>query len=166
MSTTPADASIRTAPTRQTPVPRAQITGPVDLGSVLSEGVAESSLLSTSSSGGEHLRASRIDSAIDRALPSISDFEASRSSQQKDHFPSRVKADLLQKEPSADTPLVAERYLLDDNDLLWYKGSEQKRHPGLAAPRIMVPETLSLVHAIHGHPGVVATLILLRECFL
>ena len=75
---------------------RARIAGPVDLDSVLSEGAAESSLL-PAPPGGEHLRAPRADSAIDRALQSISDLEVLRGSQQKDHFLGKVKSDLLQK---------------------------------------------------------------------
>ena len=105
---------------------RARVTGPVDLDSILPEGVAEHSSLPTSSPGGDHLHAPRADSAIDRALQSISDLEVLRSSQHKDYFLGKVKSDLLQTVPRADTLAITECYLLDDNDLLWYKSSEQK----------------------------------------
>ena len=57
------------------------------------------------------------------------------------------------------------KYLIDDNDLLWYLNDDMKQKPVLAIPRVLVPELLSLVHAMHGHPGIAATLILLKERF-
>ena len=79
--TTSTNGPSRTVPNQQTPKPRARITGPLDLDSVLTEGVAEHSALPTSSPGGEHPRAPGADSAIDRALRAISDLEVLRGSQ-------------------------------------------------------------------------------------
>ena len=57
-----------------------------------------------------------------------------------------------------------EQYVIDDRDLIWFTGKTAKK-PTLAIPRSVVADVLSLVHTLHGHPGVASTLILIRERF-
>ena len=56
-----------------------------------------------------------------------------------------------------------DRYLIDEKNLVWYTPNDSK--PVLAVPRSMVPELLALVQTLHGHPGVGATLALVRSHF-
>ena len=56
-----------------------------------------------------------------------------------------------------------DRYLIDEKNLVWYTPNDSK--PVLAVPRSMVPELLALVHTLHGHAGVGATLALVRSHF-
>lgn len=57
-------------------------------------------------------------------------------------------------------------YLFYDNDFLWYNGEGKRHRPVLAIRRVLVLKLVSLVHASHGHPGIVATPTLLQErCF-
>ena len=116
-------------------------------------------------SGGEDVRGSNADSVIDRALRSISDFESLRNLQQRDHIFGKVRSQLLQDSQDDEALRIKDKYVLDDNDLLWHVPSEGKQQGRLAIPRALVPEMLSLVHVMHGHPGIAATLILLRERF-
>jgi len=76
-----------------------------------------------------------------------------------------VFSQLLQGDPDEEALKAKERYLLEDNDLLWYVTGEGKRQQRLVIPRSLVPELLALIHAIHGHPGIAATLILLQDRF-
>ena len=57
----------------------------------------------------------------------------------------------------------SDKYSIDDQDLVWYSDDWGKMV--LAIPRNMVPDLLALVHTQHGHPGVAATLTLLRQRF-
>lgn len=95
----------------------------------------------------------------------LSDFELLRNLQQKDHIFGKVKSQLRQDDQDEEALRIKERYVLDDNDLLWHVSSERRQQGRLVITRSLVPVILSLVHAIHGHPGIAATLILLRERF-
>ena len=54
-------------------------------------------------------------------------------------------------------------YVIDENNLVWHTPNDSK--PVLAVPRSIVPELLALVHTLHGHAGVGATLALVRNHF-
>ena len=56
---------------------------------------------------------------------------------------------------------VEDKYLTDDNGVLWYAPRGQK--PTLAIPRTLIPGVLSLVHSTFGHPGVARTTLLVRQ---
>lgn len=56
-----------------------------------------------------------------------------------------------------------EDFITDDVGILWYVPRGQK--PVLAVPRSMISRVLSLVHSIHGHPGVARTTLLVRDRF-
>ena len=51
-----------------------------------------------------------------------------------------------------------DRYLIDEKELVWYPPDKSK--PVLAVPRSVIPELLAIVHTLHGHAGVGATLSL------
>ena len=50
-----------------------------------------------------------------------------------------------------------------EESIVWYTPNDSK--PVLAVPRSMVPELLALVQTLHGHPGVGATLAVVRSHF-
>ena len=58
---------------------------------------------------------------------------------------------------------VLKKYNLDDRGVIWFSPKDQK--PLLAIPAAMVPDVLALVHTLHGHVGVGATLALVRDRF-
>lgn len=66
------------------------------------------------------MRASATDSTTDHALQSIPDLESLRKFQQRDYLFGEVREDLLQEKADLSAPRVTERYVLDDNDFLWY----------------------------------------------
>ena len=61
------------------------------------------------------------------------------------------------------TDVSHEDYLLDHRDLLCY--APLGRKPVLAVKQSLIPNLTSLIHTLHAHPGVAATLALLRERF-
>ena len=58
---------------------------------------------------------------------------------------------------------VLQKYRLDEKGVIWFSPKEEK--PLLAIPAAMVPDVLALVHTLHGHVGVGATLALVRDRF-
>ena len=73
---------------------------------------------------------------------------------------------LLQGQISEDNQnqRVYEEHLLDDNELPWY--TPLGTQPVLAVHQALVPDLISLIDALHAHPGVASTLVLIRERFL
>lgn len=50
---------------------------------------------------------------------------------------------------------------MDEKGVIWFAKHVDK--PSLAIPAAMVPDILALVHTLHGHVGVGATLSLIRD---
>lgn len=44
---------------------------------------------------------------------------------------------------------------------MWHQSDDKKHKLVLAIPRVVVPELMSLVHAMHEHPGIGGTFIFL-----
>ena len=103
-------------------------------------------------------RPARTDSAIDRALQSLTNTPDLVKKQIDDHVLGEVRAALLRGDATD-----GERYSVDDQELMWYSNLVGKMV--LAVPRCLVPEVLALVHSLHGHAGVASTLALVRERF-
>ncbi|CAM9356571.1 unnamed protein product, partial [Sphacelaria rigidula] len=79
-------------------------------------------------------------------------------------------ADEVAEEPSTENDVkigvsddVAHQYSLDDQGVAWL--TKDTKNPLLAIPSVMVPNILALVHSLHGHIGVGATLSLMRDRF-
>ena len=56
-----------------------------------------------------------------------------------------------------------DRYLIDEKEQVWYTPDSNK--PVLTVPRSMVSELFVLVHTVHGHAEVFATLAVIHDRF-
>lgn len=82
--------------------------------------------------------------------------------QRKDYILVQGRDQLLQDIPDPSMQDAFTRHLLDDNGFLWHLSDDEKHTRALAKSYILVPGLVSLVLDMHGHPGIAATLILLR----
>ncbi|CAN0438184.1 unnamed protein product, partial [Pylaiella littoralis] len=67
-----------------------------------------------------------------------------------------------QSSPSGDQR-VAKNYILDDHDTIRFLDTRGRKL--IAIPQTMISDILALVHGLHGHAGVGATLTLVRDRF-
>ena len=101
---------------------------------------------------------------VDRAFRTLTEIATLREKQHHDHWLGRIRSQLLSSQPGDVTVRNADRYMLDDRDLIRYSTNETIK-PTLAIPRALVPELLALIHHLHGHSEAASTLALMRERF-
>lgn len=71
---------------------------------------------------------------------------------------------IAEKIPENDPNLhIRKDYLLNDRDILWY--APLGRNPVLAVHQSLIPDIASLIPALHTHPRVAASWVLLRGSF-
>ena len=98
-------------------------------------------------------------SAIERALKALTETSLLAAQQNNDPLLKQIIMSGVEKQTCPEH----DRYLIDEKNLVWYTPNDSK--PALAVPRSMVPEFLALVHTLHGHAGVGATLAFVRNHF-
>ena len=96
---------------------------------------------------------------MERVLKALKETSILSSQQKNDPFLKQTRYTLVGEQTRPEN----DRYLIDDQELVWYTPDNSK--PGLAVPRSMVSELLGLVHTLHGHAGIGATLSLVRGPF-
>ena len=103
--------------------------------------------------------ASRTAAAIERALKVLTETSLLVTQQNNDPFLKQITNSLAEKKTCQEN----DRYLIDEKGLVWYTPDNSKIV--LTVPRSIVPELFALVHTLHGHAGVGATLALVRGHF-
>ena len=98
-------------------------------------------------------------STIERALKSLTETSLLTAQQNNDPFLKQIIMSGVENKTCPEH----DRYLIDEKNLVWYTPNDSK--PVLAVPRSMAPVLLALVHTLHGHAGVGATLALVRTHF-
>ena len=98
-------------------------------------------------------------SAIERAMKALTETSLLATQQNNKPLLKQIIMSWVEKKTCPEH----DRYLIDEKNLAWYTPNDSK--PVLAVPRRMIPELLALVHTLHGHAGVGATLALVRSHF-
>lgn len=108
-------------------------------------------------------QAARTSIPIDRAVGILTEPKALRAQQRDDDFLGQVWKRLEQSKGAGNLSERKEDYQLDERGIIRYTDTRGKDL--IAVPRLMVADVLALVHGLHGHAGVGATLALVRDHF-
>lgn len=103
--------------------------------------------------------------AIACALGSLTDPGSLRKGHQGDPSLRSLRSNLMHEEVHKNDrdERLHDDYFLDDYDLVYH--APLGWGPVLAVHQSLVPDLMSLIHALHVHPGVASTLALIRERF-
>ena len=101
--------------------------------------------------------------AIHRAVQVLTNPAALARRHQDDAHLGQVHKSLCDSSGTGKGGVDTTSYGLDDDDVVRYTDEQGRKLP--AIPESMIADVLALVHTLHGHAGVGATLALVRDHF-